>query len=144
MKKETGDWMPGGSDMEQRFAEQDEMNRYIHDQLTPRDVLEALAEESAELSQAALKMIRAFRIGWCNNVTPVTPQEALDHLAEEVADVELVVEVLRHYYAFNAPLGKIMDAKRARWVERLKEWREKYNWRGARFEELAKEKGGQK
>lgn len=144
MKKETGDWMPGGSDMEQRLADQDEMNRYIHDQLTPRDALEALAEESAELSQAALKMIRAFRIGWCNNVTPVTPQEALDNLAEEIADVELVVEVLRHYYAFNTPLGKIMDAKRTRWVERLKEWREKYKLRGARFEELAKEKGGQK
>lgn len=138
------DWMPGGSDMEQRIADQEEMNREIHDRLTPRDVLEALAEESAELGQAALKMIRAFRIGWCNNVTPVTPQEALDNLAEEIADVELVVEVLRHYYAFNAPLGKIMDAKRSRWLERLKEWKEKYKQRSPRFEELAKQKGGQK
>lgn len=136
--------MPGGSDMEQKIAEKDEMNRYIHDQLTPREVLEALAEESAELSRAALKMIRAFRLAWCNNVTPVTPQEALDNLAEEIADVELVVEVLRYYYAFNAPLGKIMDAKRSRWVERLKEWKEKYKQRSPRFEELAKEKGGQK
>lgn len=136
--------MPGGSDMEQRFAEQDKMNRYIRDQLSPRDALEALAEESAELSQAALKMIRAFQIGWCNNVTPVTPQEALDNLAEEIADVELVVEVLRKYYAFNVPLGEIMDTKRTRWVERLKKWTEKHYLRGARFQELEKEKGGQK
>lgn len=35
-------------------------------------------------------------------------------------------------------------AKRTRWVERLKEWKEKHDWRGPRFEELAKKKGGQK
>lgn len=122
MKKETGDWMPGGSDMEQSFTEQYEKNQYIHDCLTARDVLEALAEESAELSQAALKMIRAFQIGWCTNVTPVTPQEALDNLAEEIAGVYLVAEVLGHYVSFGKPLSEIMDEKRNRWVKRLEEW----------------------
>lgn len=129
MNQENSNWMPGGSDMEQRMAEKEEMNRYIRNRLTPRDILEALAEESAELSQAALKTIRAFRVGWCNNVTPVTPREALDNLAEEIADVELVVEVVSRYYAFNKPLGVIMDAKRTRWVERLKEWQEKHDFR---------------
>lgn len=125
MNQENGNWMPGGSDMEQSFAEYDEMNRYIKSQLSGRDVLEALAEEAAELSQAALKMIRACRLGWTNNVTPVTPKEALDNLLEEMADVELVMDVLSYYTACGEPIGDLKDKKRERWVSRLKEWEEK-------------------
>lgn len=125
MNQEKGNWMPGGSDMEQRIAEHDEMNRYIKSQLSGRDVLEALAEEAAELSQAALKMIRACRLGWTNNVTPVTPKEAVDNLLEEMADVELVMDVLSYYTACGEPIGDLKDKKRERWVSRLKEWEEK-------------------
>ena len=125
MNQENGNWMPGGSDMEQRFAKVNEMNRYIKSQLSGRDVLEALAEEAAELSQAALKMIRAFRLGWTNNVTPVTPKEALDNLLEEMADVELVMDVLSYYTAYGEPIGDLKEKKRERWVSRLKEWEEK-------------------
>ena len=40
-----------------------------------------LAEEAAELSQAALKYLRVIRAE-----TPVTEQEARTHLIEEIAD----------------------------------------------------------
>ena len=125
MNQEKGNWMPGGSDMEQRFAEYDEMNRYIKSLLSGRDVLEALAEEAAELSQAALKMIRACRLEGTNNVTPVTPEEATDNLLEEMADVELVMDVLSHYVCCGKALNNIKDEKRERWASRLKEWEEK-------------------
>ena len=125
MNQEKGNWMPGGSDMEQRIAEHDEMNRYIKSQLSGRDVLEALAEEAAELSQAALKMIRACRLGGMNNVTPVTPKEAADNLLEEMADVELVMDVLSYYTVCGKPIGDIKYKKRERWVSWLKELEEK-------------------
>ena len=125
MNQENSTWMPGGSDMEQRFAEVDEMNRYIKSQLSGRDVLEALAEEAAELSQAALKMIRACRLEGTNNVTPVTPEEATDNLLEEMADVELVMDVMSHYVCCGKALNNIKDEKRERWASRLKEWEEK-------------------
>ena len=111
--------------MEQRFAEYDEMNRYIKSRLSGRDVLEALAEEAAELSQAALKMIRACRLEGTNNVTPVTPEEATDNLLEEMADEELVMDVLSHYVCCGKALNNIKDEKRERWASRLKEWEEK-------------------
>ena len=59
MNYETGTWMPGGSDMEQRQSDAADMNRIINQKLGARERLEVLAEEAAELSQAALKMIRA-------------------------------------------------------------------------------------
>ena len=49
--------------------------------------LELLAEESTELAQAALKTARVLR---GENPTPVTLEEARDHLAEELADVLIV------------------------------------------------------
>lgn len=105
--------------------ENGDMNRYIKIQLSGRDVLEALAEEAAELSQAALKMIRACRLGGTNNVTPVTPKEAADNLLEEMADVELVMDVLSYYTVLGEPIGDLKDQKRERWVSRLKELEEK-------------------
>lgn len=62
MNQEKGNWMPGGSDMEQRIAEHDEMNRYIKSQLSGRDVLEALAEEAAELGMYYLNRRRIEEI----------------------------------------------------------------------------------
>ena len=57
-----------------------------------RDLLEQLAEESAELSQAALKLIRAS--GMSQNPTPISKNEALDSLKEEANDVLIVLKVL--------------------------------------------------
>ena len=47
-------------------------------------MLEQLAEESAELAQAALKVARILR---GDNPTPVTLKEAEEHLVEEYTDV---------------------------------------------------------
>lgn len=120
MNCETGDWMPGGSDMEQRQSDAEDMNRTIASKLGARERLETLAEEAAELSQAALKMIRAYKMGGAVNPTPVTPNEALENLFEEIADVELAVEALGLYYMSRRRIGEIKEEKRSRWVKRLK------------------------
>lgn len=53
-------------------------------------ILRQLAEECAELNQAALKMIRAQR---CE--TPMLPLEARDHFIEELADVYVMLKAAR-------------------------------------------------
>ena len=53
--------------------------------LPPQDLYAQLAEESAELSQAALKCIRAQ--GFSQNPTPVSCEDAMKNLQEEINDV---------------------------------------------------------
>ena len=120
MNCEMGDWMPGGSDMEQRQSDAEDMNRTIASKLGARERLEVLAEEAAELSQAALKMIRAYKMGGAVNPTPVTPNEALENLFEEISDVELAVEALGLYYMNRRRISEIKEEKRKLWYERLK------------------------
>lgn len=87
---------------------------YIRDNVDQRTLLEQLAEESAELTQAALKLIRA--LGLSNNPTPVTAEQAYLNVTEEVGDVELLLSILeiRKY--------EIRDMfKLDRWVKRLNE-----------------------
>ena len=50
-------------------------------------LLRQLAEECSELSQAALKLIRANR-----KETPMRPEEAVEHLIEEIADVTVMLK----------------------------------------------------
>lgn len=120
MSYEKEDWMPGGSEMEQRFSDVEDMNRLIAQKLGARERLEVLAEEAAELSQAALKMIRAYKMGGAVNPTPITTNEALENLFEEVADIELAVEALGFYYMSRRRISEIKEEKRKRWFERLK------------------------
>ena len=54
-------------------------------QLPRRERLEALAEEASELSQAALKVIRAEKLG--QNPTPVTADKANVAMVQEFNDV---------------------------------------------------------
>ena len=115
----TRAWMLEGSDMEQRQSDVGDMNSLITQKLGARERLEVLAEEAAELSQAALKMIRAYRMGGAVNPTPLTQEDALDNLFEEVADVELVVETLG-LYVNRGRIEEIKEEKRSRWIERLK------------------------
>lgn len=119
MNYETGDCMPGGYDLEQQQSDAADMNRIINQKLGARERFEVLAEEAAELSQAALKMIRAYRMGGAVNPTPVTAKEALENLVEEVADVELAVETLG-LYVNRGRIEEIKEEKRSRWIERLK------------------------
>lgn len=83
---------------------------YILSVLSERELLEQLAEEAAELSQSALKLIRAE--GLSNNTTPISAGQARTDLQEEFSDVLAVAELLE--------LIDCQDAKKwQRWAERL-------------------------
>ena len=87
---------------------------YIQSKLSRRDLYEMLAEEAAELAQAALKVIRAE--GMSGSITPVSVEEAHANLNEEVVDVLVVLAAL-NVEIFNA---KLADAKAQRWADRLR------------------------
>lgn len=84
-----------------------------------RDLLEQLAEESAELSQAALKLIRAH--GMSQNPTPISEDKALASLKEEVNDVLIILVILG-----LADQSAVHDwRKLVRWAVRIQEAEEK-------------------
>ena len=81
--------------------------------LPDRDLLEQLAEESAELSQAALKLIRSK--GMSRNPTPISEVEALASLKEEVNDVLIILVILG-----LADQSAVHDwSKLVRWAKRI-------------------------
>lgn len=63
----------------------------INNCLTTREILEQLAEEAAELSQAALKIIRTDKKS--NNPARITRHEALENLTEEALDVIMTLSL---------------------------------------------------
>ena len=80
-------------------------------------VLRQLAEESAELCQAALKLVRVM-----NNETPVTQTDAQNRLLEEIADVEVMLHVLKTAVLNdrgNEKITTIYRKKEARMIERM-------------------------
>lgn len=94
------------------------MIEFIQETLSKEELLAQLAEEATELAHAALKLRRVYD---GTNPTPVKRSEAFSNLMEEIADVELVLIVLR--YDNSMLLGekhKLMDAKLKRWADRLK------------------------
>ena len=87
----------------------------IREKLSTEELLCQLAEECAELSQAALKLRRVLTKA---NPTPVTPSEAYKNIWEEIFDVTYVLEVLA--FDLNAPIiQKFREKKPKRWVRRL-------------------------
>lgn len=89
----------------------------ITEALMPEDILIQLAEESSELSQACLKLIRS---NGNNNKPKVTHLKALDNLHEEVADVLVVMKVLNEFTFFDMDkVEEIANAKMTRWSKRL-------------------------
>ena len=97
---------------------------YIAENLSEEDILCQLAEEAAELAQAALKLRREITQ---TNPTPVSDEEAVDSIIEEYADTIGAFEIwaakcggdgvrLVGYY-----LAEIIDAKYARKVKQIKE-----------------------
>jgi transcriptional regulator with XRE-family HTH domain len=78
-------------------------------------VLEQLAEECAELGQAALKLARKMR---GENPTPKTQDELLENLTEEVADVLLCIEQVN---LDACMIVHIKACKRARWRQRIED-----------------------
>lgn len=87
----------------------------IRDNLTEVDILMQLAEEAAELSQAASKRARIL-IG--RNPTPKTDKENLNDLLGEFADVSLCKDVL---FSNNKDgcIDRIKRQKLNRWVYRI-------------------------
>ena len=79
-------------------------------------LLEQLAEESAELVQAALKMARKIRN---EHPTPKSRADCVANLQEEIADVELCISILPAALNDPAEVGRTMSAKHRRWNERL-------------------------
>lgn len=81
-------------------------------------VLEQLAEEAAEVAQAALKMARIIR---GENPTPKTHMEARAALEEELADFRVCVEVMdRSDVIFDMEIIKnLSEVKMKRWLDRL-------------------------
>lgn len=104
-----------GDNAEEKLKPFLENIKYVQNKLCHRDLYEMLAEEAAELSQAALKVIRAE--GMSGSVTPITAEEAHANLNEEVVDVLVVLAAL-NVEIFNA---KLADAKAQRWADRLEE-----------------------
>lgn len=85
-------------------------------------VLEQLIEEAGELIQASAKQLRIIR---GKNPTPKTHKENTENLQEEIADVQLCIDlaILAMNYD-NSETQKNIDfikqKKLSRWLERLK------------------------
>lgn len=77
------------------------------------ELLAGLAEEAAELAQAALKLRRVFD---GTNPTPKREEDAIEDLWEEIADVKLYVSMLD---VNPREISRMMDKKLARWEARL-------------------------
>lgn len=93
------------------------MNAYevIRSYLSQAELLAQLAEEAAELSKAALKLRRV-----CDgtNPTPVTYDEALRNIKEEIADVKLLLSILGLDSNYME-ISMIQAEKLVRWIDRL-------------------------
>lgn len=85
----------------------------IHIDLPADEILAQLAEEAAELAQAALKLRRVMDR---RNPTPVTYKEAWDNLIEELGDVKICALALD-----VEPNEENMQKKVERWEKRLED-----------------------
>lgn len=91
------------------------LDEKIKQHLPQDELLAQLAEECAELSQAALKLRRALT---GINPTPVTADEARANLVEEIADILNVSELLLEIDDVDE-IYDIVQRKRERWLKRL-------------------------
>ena len=83
------------------------------------ELLAQLAEEAAELAQAALKVRRTIVK---DNPTPVTRRQAEDALLEEIADVKLCLHVCGYERVRDKiTVNRILGEKAVRWLGRLEE-----------------------
>ena len=89
------------------------MSNNIKRKMPVTELLAGLAEECSELAQAALKLRRVFDQ---KNPTPMSEEEAIEHLYEEIADVKLYCSQLDIPARY---ISEIMERKEKRWKERL-------------------------
>ena len=90
--------------------------------LDKRTILEQLAEESSEVTKEALKVIRAE--SFSNNRTPISRQDAINKLIEEINDLRMIISLLKpKYKELDDALPKdndiINNPKWKRWAHRL-------------------------
>lgn len=85
----------------------------IYKKMDTSELLTGLAEEAAELAQAALKLRRAL---YKLNPTPMSEDEAYERLCEEAADVLLYLDVIRPN---KKHVSDILERKKRRWAKRL-------------------------
>ncbi|MBR3239135.1 MAG: hypothetical protein IKF99_11925 [Oscillospiraceae bacterium] len=94
------------------------MNQIV-EQYGEEYIFRQLAEESSELCQASLKMVRSMR-----GETPVRMTEAYEHVLEEVADIEVMLHVLKTAVlndGANAKVAAIFQKKKDRMIDRMLE-----------------------
>ena len=90
----------------------------IREILDKTEILAQLAEEAAELAQAALKLRRAID---GKNPTPKSISECEKHLNEEIADVWLCIREAGFSDDDHSLIQwEIMSAKQERWLSRLR------------------------
>ena len=95
----------------------------IREMLDKTEILAQLAEEAAELAQAALKLRRAIDGA---NPTPKSISECEDRLHEEIADIWLCIREAGFSDDEHLMIqGEIMSAKHERWLSRLREKEER-------------------
>lgn len=98
------------------------MNK-VTDYLSEADILLQLAEEAAELSAAAAKLARKLE---GRNPTPKSVEECMESFFEEVADVDVCMEILSWFDDMDTAQNQsIYDVtkvlKKTRWLKRLQE-----------------------
>ena len=95
---------------------------YIAENLSDEDILCQIAEEAAELAQAALKLRRAITQ---TNPTPVTIEKAVDDLFEEYGDTDVAFSayLVKHNVIDRKGIDVIEQSnpKYSRWAQRIKE-----------------------
>ena len=80
-------------------------------------VLEMLGEEGAEMTHASLKWARQLR---GENPTPKTEEECREALVEEMADVQLMIDLLTMSGIIgDAEIRTRMGQKMLRWLDRM-------------------------
>lgn len=101
------------SDIEKQYSQENKDNiSTVRTKLEPIDVLLQLAEEAAELSQAASKQVRILR---GLNPTPVTYEESRKNLSEEFADVLVCMNTLSD----DLDVSDVYHDKLKRWADRV-------------------------
>ncbi len=94
----------------------DWMYKSIAERIDEEEALVQLAEECAELSQAALKMVR-----YHHDDTPVSYSDIKERLSEECADVVNCICVLKFFNSFDDDMCKYFsEAKTMRWLDRVR------------------------
>ena len=95
---------------------------YIAENLSDEDILCQIAEEAAELAQAALKLRRAITQ---TNPTPMSMEDAEKNLIEEYGDsvVACVAYFMKHDFIDRKYADELehSNAKCSRWAQRIKE-----------------------